>query len=130
MPSDSHPKVHITTPSGTASVDVEVVSSEEDVERGLMYRKSMAPDAGMLFLMRRDYDWAFWMKNTYISLDLIFIRRDMTIAGIVKNAPPLNEDLQRVGEPSLYVLEVNAGWTAQHGVVANAKVWFDGVSTR
>jgi uncharacterized membrane protein (UPF0127 family) len=67
------------------------------------------------------------MKNTLIPLDIIFIAKDMTIAGIAENAEPLNESLRKVGKPSLYVLEVNGGWTKQHGVAAGAKVRFENV---
>jgi uncharacterized membrane protein (UPF0127 family) len=66
------------------------------------------------------------MRNTLIPLDMIFIAKDMTIAGVVENAEPLTEEpLRHVGKPSLYVLEVNGGWTKQNGVVAGAKVRFE-----
>jgi uncharacterized membrane protein (UPF0127 family) len=115
---------------GDASVDVEVVSTEAKVEKGLMYREHLALDQGMLFLMSREYDWAFWMRNTLISLDIIFIKKDMTVAGVAANAKPLDESLLRVGVPSVYVLEVNAGWAAAHGVKAGTAVKFDNVPPR
>jgi uncharacterized protein len=118
-------KVYLSTGSGDISVDVEVVSTEAKIERGLMYRQHLPTDAGMLFLMGYERDWAFWMRNTLIPLDMIFIRKDMTIAGIVENAEPKTETLRKVGEMSLYVLEVNGGWTKQHGVMPGAKVRFE-----
>ncbi|MEO8841415.1 MAG: DUF192 domain-containing protein [Kofleriaceae bacterium] len=118
------PKVVITTPAGDVSVDVEVVSTEGTIEKGLMYRQFMAPDAGMLFLLGVDKEWTFWMRNTLIPLDMIFVRKSMTIAGIVENAEPKTDTLRRVHENSLYVLEVNGGWTKAHGVVRDATVRF------
>ncbi|MGE5186422.1 MAG: DUF192 domain-containing protein [Acidobacteriota bacterium] len=123
-------QVHIATDKGPLAVDVEVVSTEADIERGLMFREHLDPDAGMLFLLGHDKDWAFWMHNTLIPLDMIFIRRDMTIAGVVQNAEPKTDTLRKVGEPSLYVLEVNGGYCAAHRVAADQKVWFDNVDPR
>jgi len=67
------------------------------------------------------------MQNTLIPLDMIFIKADYTVAGIVENAEPRTETLRKVGVPSVYVLEVNGGWTAAHHVVAGAKVRFENV---
>jgi uncharacterized membrane protein (UPF0127 family) len=112
---------------GSATVSVEVVSTEAKIERGLMYREHVPPDRGMLFLMNQEYDWAFWMRNTLIPLDIIFIRKDMTVAGIAANAKPKDETLLRVGVPSLFVLEVNAGWAAAHAVKPGTPVRFENV---
>ena len=90
-----------------------------------MYRQHLAPDSGMLFLMGHEKDWTFWMRNTLIPLDMIFITKDMKVAGIVQNAEPKTETLRTVGATCLYVLEVNGGWTASKGVIAGAKVRFD-----
>jgi len=89
-----------------------------------MYRQYLPPEAGMLFLLGIEKDWTFWMRNTLIPLDMIFIRKDMTIAGIVENAEPKTESMRTVGEPSHFVLEVNGGWTRSHGVKKDAKVRF------
>ena len=118
-------KVIIETPSGPKTVTVEVVWTAPKVERGLMYREHLAPDAGMLFFMGQEYDWAFYMRNTLIPLDMIFITKDMTVAGVVANAEPKTETLRRVGKPSLYVLEVNGGWAAANGVTTGAKVRYE-----
>jgi uncharacterized membrane protein (UPF0127 family) len=126
-PSVNGAKVVITTPSGDLSVNVEVVSTDAKIERGLMYREHLPPDDGMLFLLPIEKDWSFWMHNTLIPLDIIFIRKDMTIAGFVANAEPRTDTLRKVGEPSVYVLEVNGGYCAQHGVAAQQKVRFDNV---
>ena len=121
-------RVFMSTAKGEVLVNVEVVWTEAKVEKGLMYREHLPPDAGMLFMMGFEKDWTFWMRNTLIPLDMIFIRRDLTIAGIVENAAPLTEEpLRHVGKPSLYVLEVNGGWAKQNGVVADAKVRFENI---
>lgn len=118
------PKVIVATPSGDVTIDVEVVSTEGTIEKGLMYRRFMAPDTGMLFLLGIDKEWTFWMRNTLIPLDMIFIRKSMTIAGIVENAEPKTDTLRTVHENSFYVLEVNGGWCKAHGVVRDATVRF------
>lgn len=124
------PTVFVATPAGELPVSVEVVSTEAAIERGLMYRQHLPPEAGMLFLMPFERAWTFWMRNTLIPLDMIFIGKDLSIAGIVENAEPLTESLRVVDKPSLYVLEVNAGWTRRHGVVAGARIRFAGVAPR
>ncbi len=100
------------------SVEAELVSSPHDTERGLMYRKSMPERAGMLFDLRSREEHPFWMHNTCIPLDLIYVDEDGFIVGIVENAPTLNDVPRTVDCPSRYVLEVNAGWARRHGVRA------------
>ena len=128
-PTQSGPKqvVYVESPQGEVAVNVEVVATEAKIERGLMYRQAMALDAGMLFMLGRERDWAFWMRNTLIPLDMLFIAKDKTVAGIVENAEPRTETLRQVGKPSFYVLEVNGGWSKSHGVTAGAKVRFENV---
>jgi uncharacterized membrane protein (UPF0127 family) len=123
-PPANGPKVVVTTAQGDITVDVEVVSTEAKIERGLMYRQYLPPEAGMLFLLGIEKDWTFWMRNTLVPLDMIFIRASLTIAGIVENAEPKTESMRSIGEPSLYVLEVNGGWTRSHGVIKGQKVRF------
>ena len=122
------PKVHLSTPNGEIAVNVEVVKTPAKIERGLMYREHLPPDDGMLFLMGYENDHTFYMRNTLIPLDMLFITKDMTVAGIVERAEPRTETLRRVGARSLYVLEVNGGWAKAHQVTAGAKVRFDGVT--
>lgn len=124
----AQPKVTLEGPSGELTVAVEVVSNGPALQKGLMYREHLAPDAGMLFLMGYETDHAFYMRNTLIPLDMIFITKDFTIAGIVENATPKTETLRRVGKTSLYVLEVNGGWSASHRIGAGTKVRFENVA--
>ena len=109
-------------------VQVEVAKSHEERSRGLMFRKELADGSGMLFIFERERDQTFWMKNTYIPLDMIFIRGDMTIAGIVHEATPLTLTQRSVGLPSLYVLEVPGGWAKSHGIEAEQRVRFEGLN--
>ena len=116
------PTISIVTPRGEVTITVEVVTTRPQIERGLMWRNHLPYDAGMLFLMGRDAVWAFWMRNTFIALDIIYIARDLTIAGIIHNAQPCTDTRRGVHKPSSYVLEVNGGWAAAHQIAAGAKV--------
>lgn len=128
QPGPARPKVALMTPAGELAVTVEVVVSPALLARGLMYREHLPPDAGMLFLMNYEADHEFYMRNTLIPLDMIFITKDFTVAGIVENATPRTEEHRHCGKPSFYVLEVNGGWSAAHQVTAGTKVRFDGVT--
>ncbi|MDP9150256.1 MAG: DUF192 domain-containing protein, partial [Myxococcota bacterium] len=111
------PIVRVSVPEAReAAVDAELVRSEHDASRGLMYRKHMAEDRGMLFDLHVREDHKFWMHNTCIPLDLIYVDEDGLIVGIVENAPTLDDGSRGVDCPSLFVLEVNAGWSRRHGV--------------
>ncbi len=125
--SDKRAIIHLTGTDGEAIVSAEVVSSTKTIRRGLMYRTKLPPDEGMLFLMGFEDDHVFWMHNTLISLDMIFIAKDMKVVGVAANAPTKSDARQSVGAPSLYVLEVNAGWAAAHGIGAGATARFEGV---
>jgi uncharacterized protein len=124
------PKVYLSTPQGDIAVGVEIVATEPKIQRGMMFREHLPPDQGMLFLMSQEKEWSFWMRNTLIPLDLIFIARNMTIAGIVENAEPRTETLRSIPAPSLYVLEVNGGYSAAHKLKAGDAVRFEGVPPR
>jgi len=113
-------------PVQLAKVEAELVQNDHDVERGLMYRRSMPGDHGMLFVLdRRDH--TFWMHNTCIPLDMLYID-DGVIVGIVENAPPLNDDVRSVGRQSSWVLELNGGWCKAHGVRTGQKVVLPGAA--
>ncbi|HEY4059089.1 MAG TPA: DUF192 domain-containing protein [Kofleriaceae bacterium] len=121
--------VTLTGGQGDAVVKVEVVDTEPKIEKGLMYRQFMPEDQGMLFLMGEEKVQTFWMRNTLIPLDMIFITKDLDVAGVVEQAEPKTETLRTVGKPSTYVLEVNGGWAAAHGIRGGAKAVFNGVPT-
>ncbi|XYH92411.1 DUF192 domain-containing protein [Sorangium sp. So ce1128] len=108
-------------------VVVEIARREKERARGLMYRKSMPENRGMIFVFEQRSNHAFWMHNTCIPLDMLFIDSDGTIVGIEENTPTLNDSTFEVGCPSTYVLELNAGWARRHGVVAGQKVRLEGI---
>ena len=89
--------------SGPQTVFVEIVRKQQEIRRGLMFREHMPQDQGMLFLMGHEKVHTFYMRNTLIPLDIIFITRDKTVAGVVENAVPLDETSRDVGKPSLEI---------------------------
>jgi uncharacterized protein len=104
------------------SFRVEVARNDADRAQGLMYRRSMPADQGMLFDFGRVEPVSMWMQNTYLSLDMLFIRPDGTIARIAANTEPLSTRTIPSGEPVLAVLELNAGTTAKLGIKAGDRV--------
>ena len=109
----------------TSRVTVEVARTEQQRARGLMYRKKLSPHQGMLFLFDRDEIQSFWMKNTYIPLDMLFISDAKVVVGIVENAPPMTEAQQQVDAPSRFVLEVRGGFCASQGIGVGARARFE-----
>ncbi|HEX2135578.1 MAG TPA: DUF192 domain-containing protein [Microvirga sp.] len=101
---------------------VEVARNDADRAQGLMFRRSMPPDWGMLFDFGRVEPVSMWMKNTYLPLDMLFIRPDGSIARIAANAEPLSTRAIPSGEPVLAVLELNAGTAARLGIRAGDRV--------
>jgi uncharacterized membrane protein (UPF0127 family) len=95
---------------------VEVARNDEQRAQGLMYRRSMPADQGMLFDFGRVEPVAMWMQNTYLPLDMLFIRPDGSIARIAADAEPLSTRTIPSGEPVLAVLELNGGTTARLGI--------------
>jgi len=115
-------KIEITGKSGTHSFQVELAVNDEQRSRGLMYRKELPEGRGMLFDFQREQDVGFWMKNTYIPLDMIFIRADGTIRRIAANTEPLSERSVPAGGPVRYVLEVIGGTARKLGIEPGDKV--------
>ena len=110
------------TDAKPAAVDAELVSTPHDTQRGLMYRRSMPEDRAMLFDLHARDDHQFWMHNTCIPLDLLYVDEDGLIVGIVENAPTLDDAPRGVDCPSRWVLEVNAGWCRRHHVAAGQRM--------
>jgi len=114
--------ISIDTKAGPHSFSVEVAADDESREKGLMYRKTMAPDAGMLFDFHTPQLVSFWMENTILPLDMLFVRADGTIARIKANATPYSRENIPSGEPVQLVIELNAGRAAALGITEGAKV--------
>ena len=123
------PRVIVATRGGKEQAfTVEIADTPAKREMGLQYRSDLTDDQGMLFLFPSESELTFWMKNTPIPLDMIFIGGDMKIAGIVREAVPFTLSPRSVGAPSRYVLEIKGGLAKERGIEAGDTVRFDGVS--
>lgn len=109
------------------SVKVEVMNTPEGRQQGLMHRKSLSHGNGMMFVFPFPSQQKFWMKNTHMPLDMIFITSERKVLGIHKNAPPMVEENFSVPGESLYVLEVPAGFADKHGINPGAVLEFQGI---
>jgi uncharacterized membrane protein (UPF0127 family) len=107
---------------------VEVAVTPAEHARGLMYRSHLDTDAGMLFVFEEPAVQRFWMKNTLIPLDMIFIDADLRIAGVVENAAPETETERMVPARSQYVLEIGGGLSARLGIHAGQAVELHGIA--
>ena len=114
--------VEIASKTGVHVFTVEIADTEAAREKGLMYRKRLPPGEGMLFNFHTEQPVGFWMKNTYIPLDMIFIRRDGRILSIAENAEPLSERVISSGGPVLAVLEVSGGTARKLGIAPGDRV--------
>lgn len=107
-------------------VKVELADTPEKRERGLMFRKELPDGHGMLFLFDEEGEHSFWMKDTLIPLDLIFVDGAGRVTGIVARARPLTLE-PRLGGPSRVVLEVPGGWAAANGVKVGDRMRIEGI---
>lgn len=111
-------------PDGSC-VSLEVVATSGERARGLMYRESLNPDAGMLFVFPQEAKHAFWMKNTRIPLDIIWLKKDGTVVDVAENVLPCKSDPCRnyiPKEKAEYVIEVNANQSKKRGAVEGATI--------
>ena len=106
------------------SVNVELAKTFNEQQKGLMFRSHLEEFEGMLFIFSGDSIRKFWMKNTLIPLDMIFISRTFHIVGIVKNATPKTLSPRYVSYPSRYVLEVKGGFSDRNGIESGDQVQF------
>ena len=122
------PRVIFEVPGiGAVPVRVEIARTPAQRARGLMYRRSLEADAGMLFVYPYPRLRTFWMRNTFVSLDMIFVGRDRRVAGVVERTVPLSEEPCEVDAPAQYIVEVNAGFAREHGIFAGVPVTFEDV---
>ena len=124
----SEPRVVLHTADGDVPVTVEVAATPGQQSLGLMYRKELGANAGMLFVFDTSVEHPFWMKNTVLPLDMIFLGDDRKVVGIVKDAVPFTTTSRTVGVPSRYVLEVNAGFSEKHHVKTGDQATFENVA--
>ena len=109
-------QVHFSDAPSEPRVTVELARTDQERSRGLMYRTALDADRGMLFSWEQESRRSFWMQNTCIPLDMLFIAADGTIVGILEQVPTMNTLPREVPCAAQHVLEVNAGWTRAHGV--------------
>jgi len=118
-------RVVIDTQKGPVAFNVEIAADSASQEKGLMFRAEMAKDAGMLFVFKQPSLQVFWMKNTPLSLDILFIRADGTVSTIATDTIPYSEDRIPSSEPVLWVLEINGGRSAALDIEPGDKVHYD-----
>ena len=116
--------LEIASKTGVHVFAVEIADTEPAREKGLMFRKSLPEGQGMLFDFHKEQEVGFWMQNTYVPLDMIFIRGDGTILRIAENTTPLSTKVVPSGGPVLAVLEVVAGTAHKLGIAPGDKVAF------
>jgi uncharacterized membrane protein (UPF0127 family) len=114
--------LEIVTKSGVQVFSVEMATTEEEKTTGLMYRKELPDGRGMLFDFSPEQQVSMWMKNTYISLDMIFIRADGRILRIAENTEPQSTKIISSGGPAKGVLEVIAGTAKKYGIAPGDRV--------
>jgi len=108
--------LEIVTKNGVQVFSVEMATTEDEKQTGLMYRKELADGKGMLFDFNPEQEVSMWMKNTYVSLDMIFIRADGRILRIAENTEPLSTKIISSKGPARAVLEVVAGTAQKYGI--------------
>ena len=114
--------LEIVTKCGVQVLSVEIATTEEEQTTGLMYRKELADGKGMLFDFSPEQEVSMWMKNTYISLDMIFIRADGRILRIAENTEPLSTKIIPSRGLAKGVLEVIAGTAQKYGIAPGDRV--------
>ena len=102
-------RLEIDTATGHHALQVEVMRTQPELEKGLMFRRFLPKDRGMLFDFKVEKPVEMWMKNTYIALDMVFIAHNGRVVGIARGAEPLSETIIPSGAAAAGVLEVNAG---------------------
>jgi uncharacterized membrane protein (UPF0127 family) len=114
--------LEIVTKSGVQVFSIEMATTEQEKETGLMYRKEVPDGKGMLFDFSPAQEVSMWMKNTYVSLDMIFIRADGRVLRIAENTEPLSTRIISSGGPAKGVLEVVAGTAKKYGIQPGDRV--------
>ncbi len=107
------------------TLDIEIADTDSTRNRGLMQRDGLPEDSGMWFIFPEETEQGFWMANTRIALDLIFVRSDGTVQHIAKYIQPMNTDTVPSNGPSQYVLEVEAGYSDSMGIIEGDVIAFE-----
>ncbi len=119
-------EIVIQTQNSNREIVVKAEFAVDEASRmaGLMFRKNLGKNEAMIFLFPEDNLMPFWMHNTYLPLDIVFINRNHEIIYIAENAKPLSDDLIQPPSPYRYTLEVNAGFIAEHKIQVGDRVKF------
>ena len=110
--------------SVVSTIDIEIADTPDQQQRGLMNRSFMQNDQGMLFIFDEERPQSFWMKNTIIPLDIIYVNSKMNIVSIAENTTPYSEQSIPSRGPAIYVVEVNGGYAAQFGLQAGYQIQY------
>ena len=114
--------------AGTLSTDqkyqfyLEIASTQTERRKGLMFRKELDPDKGMIFIFPNERDQVFHMKNTFVSLDMVFIDAEFNVVGVLHSVPINNAKQRTIGKPSLYVVELLAGTAKKYDIKKGTKL--------
>lgn len=121
---DGSLSIKLSKSPSPVDIDIEIADDELERMRGLMDRLILPEFAGMLFIFEKDEPRSFWMKNTFISLDIIYINSNKEIVSIQKYTQPKTTSSIPSEKPAMYVLEVNAGFTDKYGISPGDKIEF------
>jgi uncharacterized membrane protein (UPF0127 family) len=116
------PTVTFHTADGDIPILVEVVDEPRARAKGMMYRRHLPRNHGMVFVFPAEEIQRFWMKNTYLALDIIFIDAGLDVVGVVADAEPLTETSRSIGKPATFAVEVNAGFAAEMKIEPGVRV--------
>lgn len=123
-----HGTVVFESKQGDITLDVEIAATEDQRRIGLMFRNSLEPGTGMIFLMPTQTRQIFWMKNTLIPLDMIYVDDNLRVVGVVAQAAPRTLSQRAVDAPSRYVVEVPGGFAAEVGIAAGDRMRARGIA--
>lgn len=129
---ESNPKARVrcslpNSDSSALDVTLEIADTPAKTARGLMYRQHLPPTHGMLFIFKSDRVQSFWMKNTLIPLDMLFLDSSFSVVGIVHEAEPKTTTPRSVSTPSRYVIEINGGMAKDKGLAKGSRCTFSHV---
>jgi uncharacterized membrane protein (UPF0127 family) len=133
-PNSKHPEVPFVSEGELSFVDkngktlqkieIEIADDDRQREQGLMWRKKMLDSRGMVFIFSEESPQRFWMRNTYLPLDIIYVNSKMEIVSIQKNCAILNDKGLPSAKPAQFVVEVNGGFSDKHGIKEGTKIMF------
>ncbi|MEM6733954.1 MAG: DUF192 domain-containing protein [Myxococcota bacterium] len=119
---DPTPRAVFATEVGEITVALEIADTRDERIRGTTHRESMTADTGMIYVFDTEGRHPFWMKDTYVALDIIHLDSSGKVVGIIADAEPLTVERRRIAVPSRFVIEVLGGYAASKGIVEGSQV--------